>query len=730
METGLAGATGTPATRRGYQGETLQVFVFYRGQYLGYQCFGQEEVTAGAATHLDLCLPDCTPGDGAWGFRVSNGRVQAWFRTPARETGNEAGEAPREVEPLEGFSIGAYRLQVKLLLPQSFSRHCQAFAAPGDQSPKTSENPGGGPAAALPAGVPAAGAGPTAASATASSPAGEAGLQPGMPAESPTRTPAGEGPFPVGETSAPNEAVAPEEGSLRLEAEADDEDEEGNVTEYFSLLREVLPSRRESDSPPSASRRAVEVVCFRRGDVREVACLEQPGFYAIRSDWNRRTCREQGGPLPGFKMVRYRKGGTAELHIRPGIRGRLFSGEGSRDVRDSGRETTRGRGKAAESFRVPLAADAWALLRVEPYRYLVRYVPLKPRPPVPALRPLLSRGQFKLVSVSVVCHLLLLLSIGLVVPRAVLEGKARDDRFARLDPTMLDTLKPKPPEPSPQVREIKAPPVIKPLPVTRRELLKPAAQTRETAPSSPEAGADRVEQGAPQEGALSTGGGTGEVDVSTTGLLAALDNSASGQGGGVAVSGAGNSQVLLAALTNLDGVAVPAGSTTFNLAGVAGKLRSSEIQIARGGGGGVIQTHGTREIMKGSGNSIGALASKGSGQVKATVKEPPKASISIQGGMSREAVLKVVTEHLDDVRDCYERELLHNPGLSGKILLEWLIQGDGSVRYAKVKFNNIGNSTDLSVCVPSLVKTWVFPRPSGSGEVVVTFPFVFECFGF
>jgi hypothetical protein len=180
-------------------------------------------------------------------------------------------------------------------------------------------------------------------------------------------------------------------------------------------------------------------------------------------------------------------------------------------------------------------------------------------------------------------------------------------------------------------------------------------------------------------------------------------------------------------VTNLDAVAVPSDTTTFNLAGVAGKLATSEIQVPTSD---VIETVGAAQLIKNGDGTLGAMASKGSGQVRAVVHEPPKAKISIRGGMSREAVLKVVNGHLDEIRDCYERELLHNPGISGKILMEWLIQLDGTVRYAKVKFTNIGHSSDLHTCLQAQVVTWNFPRPKGGEEVLVTFPFLFESMGF
>ena len=93
--------TGTSESPQGYRGETLQVFVFYRGQYLGYQCFAQNRVTIGGLAKMDFRLPDCTEEDGYWGFFISGGTLNAWYRNPVN--GSEPGrdEVPRTVEPME-----------------------------------------------------------------------------------------------------------------------------------------------------------------------------------------------------------------------------------------------------------------------------------------------------------------------------------------------------------------------------------------------------------------------------------------------------------------------------------------------------------------------------------------------------------------------------------------------------------------------------------------------------
>ncbi len=103
-----------------YQGETIQVFVFFRGKFLGYQCFGQDRLTVGGAPGMDLPLPDCPVEEGYWDVYVSRGALYAWFRSPAGGNGKVGHEDPRKVQPLDSFSLGEYRLQAKVLEGEGF----------------------------------------------------------------------------------------------------------------------------------------------------------------------------------------------------------------------------------------------------------------------------------------------------------------------------------------------------------------------------------------------------------------------------------------------------------------------------------------------------------------------------------------------------------------------------------------------------------------------------------
>ncbi len=80
------------------------------------------------------------------------------------------------------------------------------------------------------------------------------------------------------------------------------------------------------------------------------------------------------------------------------------------------------------------------------------------------------------------------------------------------------------------------------------------------------------------------------------------------------------------------------------------------------------------------------------------------------------------------MRGCYERALLKESGLAGKLILEWTIGLTGRVEEIKVKQATI-KGDEVPNCIAGSLKTWVFPRPVG-GQVIVSYPFLFNSVGF
>ena len=99
-----------------------------------------------------------------------------------------------------------------------------------------------------------------------------------------------------------------------------------------------------------------------------------------------------------------------------------------------------------------------------------------------------------------------------------------------------------------------------------------------------------------------------------------------------------------------------------------------------------------------------------------------------EGQLDRDEIQKVINENIGQIQRCYERELIHAPGLSGKVQVEWTVATSGSVRMVRQTFTSM-NSTAVSNCIMGAIRSWAFPRPRG-GEVVVNYPFIFKSIGF
>jgi hypothetical protein len=100
---------------------------------------------------------------------------------------------------------------------------------------------------------------------------------------------------------------------------------------------------------------------------------------------------------------------------------------------------------------------------------------------------------------------------------------------------------------------------------------------------------------------------------------------------------------------------------------------------------------------------------------------------SVQGLLPMEAVRKVVDSHIGAVTRCYEAGLIHTPGLTGKLVLEWTIGTSGEVKAIRTKASTL-DSNDVIGCITDSLRTWHFPAPKG-GVVVVSYPFLFNAVG-
>ena len=193
---------------------------------------------------------------------------------------------------------------------------------------------------------------------------------------------------------------------------------------------------------------------------------------------------------------------------------------------------------------------------------------------------------------------------------------------------------------------------------------------------------------------------------------------------------------MLAAVDKLgNGPGAKNAKSGFHLSGLVGKQPIANAGLGTfglgGGGKGGVGTLGA-EILRGrGGGGIGAMGAGGVGHgaVGGMVTHATSRSVGVpQGNIDREAVAKTINAHLQEVRGCYERALLKDPGLAGKVVLEWTIGTTGSVTAAKTKSSTLKNAT-VEGCILSALKTWQFPQPRG-GVVIISYPFLFNSVGF
>jgi TonB family protein len=149
---------------------------------------------------------------------------------------------------------------------------------------------------------------------------------------------------------------------------------------------------------------------------------------------------------------------------------------------------------------------------------------------------------------------------------------------------------------------------------------------------------------------------------------------------------------------------------------------------------------GTRGHGTGGGGTalgIGGLGTKGDGRGtgghggidlggkgKATTKIIP-GKTTVVGGLDKDVIAKIIRQHQNEIKYCYESELNKNPSLAGKVAVAFTIDPAGAVSDASVTETTLNNSTAEN-CMLSRIRRWKFPEPKGGGVVAVTYPWLFS----
>jgi FHA domain len=213
--------------------------------------------------------------------------------------------------------------------------------------------------------------------------------------------------------------------------------------------------------------------------------------------------------------------------------------------------------------------------------------------------------------------------------------------------------------------------------------------------------------------------------VKNSGLLAAIGN-AKGMGGLSTVFGQGGlGGDLKGAIGNMFG---PVVGDSYGVGGLGLKGKGT----GGGGGGdtigiGGVGTKGRGGGLGGYGTGVGGLGSKRDRDIAIA-----SGDTRVLGAIDPELVRKVIRDHADQVRYCYEQQLTLNPKLAGKVAIKWQINADGSASATIIDPGNPIDSAGLRTvadCIMSRIKTWEFPKPKGGGMAIVTYPWILRSSG-
>ena len=151
----------------------------------------------------------------------------------------------------------------------------------------------------------------------------------------------------------------------------------------------------------------------------------------------------------------------------------------------------------------------------------------------------------------------------------------------------------------------------------------------------------------------------------------------------------------------------------------------------RGGGGtgeGTIGTGRLATIGKGGGGGTGAGYGRGAGQLAGRRAKAPRVlagRAEVRGALDKEIIRRIIRRHINEVKYCYAKELMANPNLGGRVIIQFTIAATGQVASAFVQSSTLGNKT-VELCIAKAVRRWLFPKPKGGGIVIVSYPFVLQ----
>ena len=128
------------------------------------------------------------------------------------------------------------------------------------------------------------------------------------------------------------------------------------------------------------------------------------------------------------------------------------------------------------------------------------------------------------------------------------------------------------------------------------------------------------------------------------------------------------------------------------------------------------------DVSTGNGSGYGRGAG-GLGGRRARAPEVIPGVANVRGQLDKEIIRRIIRRHINEVKYCYEQELTKQPGLGGRIMVQFTIAASGQVIASVLQNSTLGNGR-VENCTVQAVRRWEFPAPLGGGLVIVSYPFV------
>jgi Ca-activated chloride channel family protein len=163
---------------------------------------------------------------------------------------------------------------------------------------------------------------------------------------------------------------------------------------------------------------------------------------------------------------------------------------------------------------------------------------------------------------------------------------------------------------------------------------------------------------------------------------------------------------------------LPSGVPDTTLGGYAGNAGILGLIGTGSGEGGSLRSGGFGSAY-GVGRGAGGLGGR-----RVTVTGVFPGAFTVRGSLDKEIVRRIVRNHTNELLACYHKELVAQPKLTGRVLIQLTIASSGKVIVSVVQSSTLG-SPHAEACMVAAVRRWQFPPPAGGGIVLVSYPFAF-----